>query len=104
MHATDATGLVVVTQLQPISVIFTLPESELSSVQAALAAGPVRIFAMDRDSDRELAEGTLAVLDNQINQTTGTMRLKALSPIKTARYGRASFLISACSRALRQMW
>ena len=50
VHATDATGLVVVTQLQPISVIFTLPESELPSVQAALKSGPVRIFAMDRDS------------------------------------------------------
>jgi multidrug efflux system membrane fusion protein len=76
VHATDATGLVVVTQLQPISVIFTLPESELASVQSALKSGPVRIFAMDRDSDRQLAEGTLAVLDNQISQTTGTIRIK----------------------------
>jgi membrane fusion protein, multidrug efflux system len=80
VHATDATGLVVVTQLQPISVIFTLPESELPSVHAALAAGPVRIFAMDRDSDRQLADGTLAVLDNQIAQTTGTLRLKGTFP------------------------
>jgi multidrug efflux system membrane fusion protein len=76
VHATDATGLVVVTQLQPISVIFTLPESELTAVQSALKAGPVRIFAMSRDDNRQLAEGTLAVLDNQISQTTGTMRLK----------------------------
>jgi membrane fusion protein, multidrug efflux system len=76
VHAADATGLVVVTQLQPISVIFTLPESELSSVQSALAAGPVRIFAMSREDNRQLAEGTLAVLDNEISQTTGTMRLK----------------------------
>jgi multidrug efflux system membrane fusion protein len=73
VHATDATGLVVVTQLQPISVVFTLPESELASVQSALKSGPVRIFAMDRDSDRQLAEGTIAVLDNQIAQTTGTI-------------------------------
>src|SRR3984893_11974414 len=80
VHATDATGLVVVTQLQPISVIFTLPESELAAVQSALASGPVRIFAMDRDSDRQLAEGTLAVLDNQINQTTGTIRIKGKFP------------------------
>ena len=57
VHATDATGLVVVTQLQPISVVFTLPESELASVQSALKSGPVRIFAMDRDSDQQLAEG-----------------------------------------------
>jgi multidrug efflux system membrane fusion protein len=82
VHATDATGLVVVTQLQPISVIFTLPESELAAVQSALAAGPVRIFAMDRDNDRQLAEGTIAVLDNQINQATGTMRIKGTFPNK----------------------
>jgi len=80
VHATDASGLVVVTQLQPISVIFTLPESELASVQSALASGPVRIFAMDRDSDRQLAEGTIAVLDNQIAQTTGTIRIKGTFP------------------------
>jgi membrane fusion protein, multidrug efflux system len=80
VHATDATGLVVVTQLQPISVIFTLPESELTAVQSALKAGPVRIFAMSRDDNRQLAEGTLAVLDNQISQTTGTMRLKGTFP------------------------
>jgi membrane fusion protein, multidrug efflux system len=82
VHATDATGLVVVTQLQPISVIFTLPESELAPVQSALKSGPVRIFAMDRDSDRQLAEGTLAVLDNQISQTTGTIRIKGTFPNK----------------------
>src|SRR5271157_5488818 len=62
VHATDTGGLVVVTQLQPISVIFTLPESELGSVQSALKSGPVRIFAMDRDNDQQLAEGTIAVL------------------------------------------
>ena len=82
VHATDATGLVVVTQVQPISVIFTLPESELASVQSALKSGPVRIFAMDRDNDEQLAEGTIAVLDNQIAQTTGTMRIKGTFPNK----------------------
>jgi multidrug efflux system membrane fusion protein len=82
VHATDATGLVVVTQLQPISVVFTLPESELASVQSALKSGPVRIFAMDRDNDEQLAEGTIAVLDNQINQTTGTIRIKGTFPNK----------------------
>jgi multidrug efflux system membrane fusion protein len=80
VHATDATGLVVVTQLQPISVIFTLPESELASVQSALASGPVRILAVSREDHRQLAEGRLAVLDNQIAQTTGTMRLKGTFP------------------------
>ena len=92
VHATDATGLVVVTQLQPISVIFTLPESELPSVHAALATGPVRIFAMDRDSDRQLAGGTLAVLDNQIAQTTGTLRLKGTFPNKDGALWPGEFL------------
>ncbi len=82
VHAADTTGLVVVTQLQPISVVFTLPESELASVQSALKSGPVRIFAMDRDNDQQLAEGTIAVLDNQITQTTGTMRIKGTFPNK----------------------
>src|SRR5215468_6731825 len=80
VHAADATGLVVITQLQPISVVFTLPESELTAIQSALKAGPIRIFAMSRDDNRQLAEGTLAVLDNQISQTTGTMRLKGTFP------------------------
>src|SRR5438034_1315773 len=92
VHATDATGLVVVTQLQPISVVFTLPESDLASVQSALTSGPVRIFAMDRDSDRQLAEGTLAGLDNQINQTTGTIRIKGTFPNKDGALWPGEFL------------
>ena len=92
VHATDATGLVVVTQLQPISVVFTLPESDLASVQSALTSGPVRIFAMDRDSDRQLADGTLAVLDNQINQTTGTIRIKGTFPNKDGALWPGEFL------------
>ena len=82
VHASDATGLVVITQLQPISVVFTLPESDLPAVQSALAAGPVQILAISRDDNRQLAEGTIAVLDNQIAQTTGTIRLKGTFPNK----------------------
>ena len=92
VHASDATGLVVVTQLQPISVIFTLPESELTAIQSALKAGPIRIFAMSRDDNRQLAEGTLAVLDNQISQTTGTMRLKGTFPNKDGALWPGEFL------------
>jgi len=76
VHATDTIGLVVVTQLQPISVIFTLPEDQLASVKAAMASGPATILAMSRDGKQELAEGTLALVDNQIDQSTGTIRLK----------------------------
>jgi membrane fusion protein, multidrug efflux system len=95
VHAADATGLVVVTQLQPISVVFTLPESALASVQSALAAGPVRIFAMSRDDNRQLAEGTVAVLDNQIAPTTGTIRLKGTFPNQDGALWPGEF---ACSR------
>jgi membrane fusion protein, multidrug efflux system len=92
VHASDANGLVVVTQLQPISVVFTLPESDLASVQSALKSGPVRIFAMDRDSDEQLAEGTIAVLDNQIAQTTGTIRIKGTFPNKDGALWPGEFL------------
>ena len=80
VHATDTTGIVVVTQLQPISVVFTLPEQDLAAVQSALAAGTVDVLAAGRDGSRPPAQGTLAVLDNQIDQTTGTIRLKATFP------------------------
>ncbi|MDB5408689.1 MAG: efflux transporter periplasmic adaptor subunit [Rhodospirillales bacterium] len=76
VHATDTTGLVVVTQLQPISVIFTLPEDQLASVKAAMAPGPASIAATTRDGKRLLAQGTLALVDNEIDQSTGTIRLK----------------------------
>ena len=80
VHATDSTGIVVVTQLQPISVVFTLPEQDLAAVQSALAAGTVDVLAAGRDGSRPPAQGALAVLDNQIDQTTGTIRLKATFP------------------------
>lgn len=80
VHTTDASGLVVITQLHPISVIFTLPEGRLTTIQSAMASGPVRLFAMNRDGDSPLAEGTLAVLDNEIDQATGTLRFKGTFP------------------------
>lgn len=80
VRATDATGIVVVTQIQPISVVFTLPEETVSEVSAALAAGRVEVTAMSRDGKTELDRGTLALIDNEIDQTTGTARLKATFP------------------------
>jgi multidrug efflux system membrane fusion protein len=77
VHATDTTGIVVVTQFQPISVIFTLPEEDLGAVGAALAAGPVVVTTLTRDGGAELDEGTLSLVDNEIDQGTGTIRLKA---------------------------
>jgi multidrug efflux system membrane fusion protein len=80
VHAADTGGIVVLTQLQPISVIFTLPEDDLPAVSGALAKGPVTVTALSRDDKSVLDQGTLALVDNEIDQATGTMRLKATFP------------------------
>jgi membrane fusion protein, multidrug efflux system len=80
VHSTDTTGIVTLTQMQPISVIFTLPESDLATVTAAMARGPVEVTALSQDGKRKLDVGTLTVIDNQIDTTTGTMRIKATFP------------------------
>lgn len=80
VHATDAGGLVVVTQLQPISVLFTLPEDDLPAIAEAMAAGPAETAALSRDEKTELDRGVLSLVDNQIDQATGTIRLKAVFP------------------------
>ena len=77
VRAAGTAGIVVVTQVQPISVVFTLPEEDLSTVGGALAAGPVQVTTLSRDGNTVLDEGTLTLIDNQIDQTTGTARLKA---------------------------
>jgi multidrug efflux system membrane fusion protein len=66
VHPTDPNGLVVVTQLQPISVIFTLPETSLPQIQQAMAKGPLTVLAYSEDNKTKLDQGTLTVLDNQI--------------------------------------
>jgi multidrug efflux system membrane fusion protein len=77
VRAAATTGIVVVTQMQPISVVFTLPEEQLAAVQRALAAGPVKVATVAREGGAVLDEGTLTLIDNQIDQTTGSVRLKA---------------------------
>jgi multidrug efflux system membrane fusion protein len=77
VHAAGTTGIVVVTQVQPISVVFTLPEENLSTVGEALAAGPVQVTTLSRDGKSVLDQGTLTLIDNEIDQTTGTAKLKA---------------------------
>jgi multidrug efflux system membrane fusion protein len=77
VHATDANGLVVITQLHPISVVFTLPEQSLNEIQKEMSSSEVTVLAVDRDNTTQLGEGKLAVIDNQIDTTTGTIRLKA---------------------------
>jgi membrane fusion protein, multidrug efflux system len=77
VHATDTNGIVVVTQVQPISCIFTLPEEALPTLNVALQQGTVGVTALSRDGKTELDRGTIALVDNQIDQSTGTIRVKA---------------------------
>lgn len=79
VHATDANGLVIITQLEPISAIFAIPEDNLPQVLQPMRAGQrLTVDAYDRDMKRKLASGSLLTIDNQIDPTTGTVKLKAL--------------------------
>lgn len=81
VHATDTTGLFVINQVSPISVLFTLPEDNLPDVRERLATEhTLTVAAFDRSMSRKLAEGTLATTDNQIDTATGTVRLRAVFP------------------------
>ena len=81
VHATDANGLLVITQVDPISVIFTLAEDQLPVVLQKLRAHQtLKVDAYDRNLNTKLAQGTLTTLDNQIDQTTGTLKLRASFP------------------------
>jgi len=80
VHVADAAPMVILTQTKPISVIFTLPEKNLADVRRAMARGPATVIAYDADEHQPLATGTLMLIDNQIDQTTGTIKLKATFP------------------------
>jgi len=77
---TDANGIVVLTQMNPIAVLFTLPQDDLPRVAAAFAKGPLTVEAWDRGGLAKLGEGKLTVIDNQVNPGTATIRLKAEFP------------------------
>src|ERR1700688_622547 len=77
VRAADTTRIVVVTQIQPISIVFTLPEDAVPQINQALAAGEVGVAALSRDDRTQLDSGTLALVDNEIDPSTGTVRLKA---------------------------
>lgn len=82
VQATNATGLVVVTQVEPISVLFTLPEDDFGVVNRQMVAGPLTVTVSSRDDNKVLGEGTVLLINNQIDQTTGTIQLKATFPNK----------------------
>lgn len=77
VHATDTNGMLVITQMQPITVIFTLPEDNLSEVLSEMRDRTLTVEAYSRDDKTKLATGRLLTIDNEIDQTTGTVKLKA---------------------------
>ena len=80
IHPTDVNGLVDVTQIQPISLIFTLPQTQFVEIQQEMAKGSLPVLAYSQDNKTKLDEGKLELVDNQIVQTTGTIRLRATFP------------------------
>jgi len=79
VHAADTNGLIVITQIEPISVIFTISEDQLPQVAKRFRAGEkLQVDAYDRDLRKKLSQGTLLTMDNQIDQTTGTLKLRAI--------------------------
>ena len=83
VQANDPTGLVIVAQLDPIAVMFTLPQDDLPTVSAEMAKGTLSVAALSRDGGTELARGQVELIDNQINASTSTIRLKATFPNPT---------------------
>jgi membrane fusion protein, multidrug efflux system len=82
VHASDQTGLLVITAVDPIAVVFTIPEDSLQPVLRRAASHKLPVEAFDRDLKTKLSSGTLLTVDNQIDQTTGTVKLKAIFPNK----------------------
>ena len=80
VHAGDPGGLVVITQLNPIAVIFTLPQQHLPDIVDAIRRGTPAVLAYDQDNRQKLGEGHLELIDNQIDQGTGSVRIKAIFP------------------------
>ncbi len=92
IHPTDPSGLVVVTQVQPISVIFTLPTTTISEIQDALARGPLETIAFSQDDKTQLDTGRLLLVDNQADPSSGTVRLKGLFPNQQRRLWPGTFV------------
>jgi multidrug efflux system membrane fusion protein len=80
IHANDQNPLTVLTQIRPSLATFALPQKNLVNVREAMLGGPVPVLAFDQDNVRQLAQGQLLLIDNQIDQTTNTIRLKASFP------------------------
>jgi multidrug efflux system membrane fusion protein len=92
IHATDTTGIVTITQIQPIAVLFTLPQDTLPQIQSSMAAGKLPVLAYTSDDKQLLATGQLLTTDNTIDQTTGTIRLKAVFANKESKLWPGQFI------------
>jgi multidrug efflux system membrane fusion protein len=92
VHAADTTGLVVITQIKPIAVLFTLPQQYLPDITGALHRGPVKVLAYDQDNRSLLGEGRLELIDNRVDQSTGSARLKAIFPNDDERLWPGTFI------------
>src|SRR4030088_690594 len=78
VNSATQTGMVPIAQIEPIAVIFTAPEDQLPDIKAALAVAPPKTIALSTDGKRVLSTGTLALINNQVDTTSGTIRLKAV--------------------------
>lgn len=78
VNASTQTGIVSIAQIEPITVIFTAPEDQLPEIQASLAVAPPKVIALSTDGKKELSSGTLALINNQVDTSSGTVRLKGV--------------------------
>ncbi len=92
IHTNDSNPLTVLTQIKPCDVIFTLPQDDLGPVREAMLRGTVNVLAYDQNDTEQLAQGKLLLIDNQIDQTTSTIRLKAEFPNTDARLWPGEFV------------
>src|SRR3984893_17574116 len=101
VHAGDPGGLVIITQVQPIAVIFSVPQDYLQAITAAMKQHPLKVSAYSRDNFTKLGEGTLLLIDNQIDASTGTLRLKASFPNEDDALWPGQFVNARLEMALR---
>jgi multidrug efflux system membrane fusion protein len=92
VRASDTGGIVVVTELQPIAVVFTVPQTQLPEVIAATSAGPLEATALADDGKTQLDRGTVSLIDNRVDPATGTVRLKAIFPNASLRLWPGQFV------------
>lgn len=92
IHTTDTNPLTVLTQVRPSVAIYTLPQDDLGPVREAMLQGEVKVLAFDQDNVKQLAQGKLLLIDNQIDQSTSTIRLKAEFPNQDERLWPGEFV------------